>query len=355
MTMLPLQFLILTVAGWVNRRQQDVIEYLQEENRILREHVGDRRLRFTDAQRRRLATKARKLSRKTLAGMDPIVTPGTLLRWYRNLVARKYDGSRARQTGRPRTARNIEQLVVRMARENPSWGYTRIRGALRNLGHEVGRNTIKRMLAANGTEPTSTRRKGMSWETFLKLHWGAIAAADFFAVEVLTHAGLIRFLVFFVIDLKSRRVRIAGIAPEPDSRWVKQVARNLTDVDDGFLIGTRYLIHDRDPLFTDEFRQVLRSGGVKTVKLPARSPDLNAYAERFVRSVREECLSRVIPLGERHLRWVVGEYVKHYHLERNHQGLGNELIEPSGVPGHGRVVCRQRLGGLLRYYHRRAA
>ena len=136
------------------------------------------------------------------------------------------------------------------------------------------------ILAANGIEPASTRRKGMSWETFLRLHWGAIAVADFFAVEVLTHAGLLRFLVFFVIDLKNRRVRIAGIAPEPDSRWVKQVARDLTDVDDGLLHGTRYLIHDRDPLFTDEFRQVLRSGGVKTVKLPARSPDLNAYAER---------------------------------------------------------------------------
>jgi len=355
MSTLPPQFLILTAAGWVNRLQQDVIEYLLEENRILREHVGDRRLRFTDGQRRRLATKARKLSIKTLAGMDPIVTPDTLLRWYRNLIARRYDGRKERKAGRPRIARKVDQLVIRMAPENPSWGYARIRGALRNLGHEVGRNTIKRILAANGIEPTSPRRKGMSWETFLKLHWGAIAAADFLSVEVLTHAGLIRFLVFFVIDLKSRRVRIAGTAPEPDGRWVKQVARNLTDVDDGFLNGTRYLIHDRDPLFTDEFRQVLRSGGVKTVKLPARSPDLNAYAERFVRSIREECLSRVIPLGERHLRWVVGEYVKHYHLERNHQGLGNELIEPVGVPEQGRVACRQRLGGLLRYYYRRAA
>ncbi len=355
MNTLPLQFLILTVAGWVNRRQQDVIEYLQEENRILREHVGDRRLQFTDTQRRRLAVKARKLGRRTLAGLDPIVTPDTLLRWYRNLVARKYDGSRVRKAGRPRTGRNIEELVVRMARENPSWGYTRIRGALRNLGREVGRNTIKRILAANGIEPATVRRKGMSWETFLKLHWGAIAAADFFTVEALTRVGLIRFLVFFVIDLKSRRVKIAGIAPEPDGRWIKQVARNLTDVEDGFLNGTRYLIHDRDPLFTKEFRQILRSSGVKTVKLPAQSPDLNAYAERFVRSIREESLSRVIPLGERHLRWVVGEYVKHYHLERNHQGLGNELIEPSGDFGQGRVACRERLGGLLRYYYRRAA
>jgi transposase InsO family protein len=355
MSTLPLQFLILTVAGWVNRNQQDVIDYLQEENRILREHVGDRRLRFTDAQRRRLATKARRLSHKTLTGLGPIVTPDTLLRWYRNLVARKYDGSEARRVGRPRTARDVEQLVVRMARENPTWGYTRIRGALRNLGHEIGRNTIKRILAANGIEPASTRRKGLSWETFLKLHWGAIAAADFFTVEVLTHAGLIRFLVFFVIDLKSRRVRIAGMAPEPDGRWMRQMARNLTDAEEGFLNGTRYLIHDRDPLFTNELREILMSSGVDTVKLPAQSPDLNAYAERFVRSIREECLSRVVPLGERHLRWVIGEYVEHYHLERNHQGLGNELIERSSATGQGRVGCRERLGGLLKYYYRRAA
>lgn len=161
MDTLLLQFLTLTVAGWISRRQQDVIEYLQEENRILREHVGDRRLQFTDTQRRSLATKARKLSRKTLAGMNPIVTPDTLYRWYRSLVARKYDGSKARKAGRPRMERSIEQLVVRMARENPSWGYTRIRGALRNLGHDVGRNTIKRMPAANDIEPTSIRRKAL--------------------------------------------------------------------------------------------------------------------------------------------------------------------------------------------------
>jgi transposase InsO family protein len=161
--------------------------------------------------------------------------------------------------------------------------------------------------------------------------------------------------VFFVIDLKSRRVRIGGFAPEPDGRWIKQMARNLTDGEDGFLNGTRYLIHDRDPLITTEFREVLRAARVETVKLPAQSPDLNAYAERFVRSIREECLSRVIPLGERHLRWVIGEYVRHYHLDRNRQGIGNELIEPCEEIGQGRVECRERLGGLLRYYYRKAA
>ncbi len=212
MSTLPLQFLILTVAGWVNRGQQDVIEYLREENRILREHVGHRRLRFTDAQRRCLARKARRLHRKTLTGIEPIVTPDTLLRWYRNLIARKYDGSGARRVGRPRTGEIMEHRVIRMAQENPGWGYTRIRGALRNLGHEIGSNTIKRMLSANDIEPASIRRKGMSWATFLKLHWGVIAATDFFTVEVLTRAGLIRFLVFFVIDLRSASVSCRSTA-----------------------------------------------------------------------------------------------------------------------------------------------
>ncbi|MFH1572413.1 MAG: integrase core domain-containing protein [Acidobacteriota bacterium] len=355
MSTLPFQLLVAALAGWVNRGQQDVIEYLQEENRVLREHLGGKRLHFTDAQRRRLATKAKAISRQTLFGIGPVVTPDTLLRWFRTLVARKYDGSKAREAGRPRTSVDIEQLIVRMASSNPRWGYTRIRGALRNLGHEVGRNTIKRILAANGIEPARVRCKGMSWETFLKSHWGVIAATDFFSVEVLTSVGLIRYFVLFVIDLKTRRVKVAGFIPQPDGRWMKQVARNLNDVYDGFLAGFRYLIHDRDPLFTEEFRAVLKAGGVRTVKLPAQSPDLNAFAEKFVRSIKDECLSQIIPLGERHLRRAVTEYTEHYHFERNHQGLGNELIERPTLEVRGRVQCRERLGGVLKYYHRRAA
>jgi transposase InsO family protein len=287
--------------------------------------------------------------------MDPIVTPDTLFRRSRRLIARKYDGSQARGIGRPKTPAAIERLVVRMSRDNPGWGYTRIPGALRNLGHEIGRNTIKRMLCANGIQPASIRRKGMSWETFLKVHWGAIAAADFFNVEVLTHAGLIRYFVLFVIDLKTRRVKIAGVVSEANGCWMKQMARNLADEYDGFLNGMRYLIYDRDPLFTEPFRAILKASGVNTVKLPAQSPDLNAYAERFVRSIKEECLLHVVPLSERHLRKVIAEYVDHYHLERNHQGLCNEMIVQPVDVAAGQVACRVRLGGLLKYYYRKAA
>ena len=355
MNVLPLQFLMLIFAGWVNRHQQDVIEYLQEENRALREQLRGKRLRFTDQQRRRLAAKAKAVGRKGLFEIGSVVTPDTLLRWHRQLIARKYDSSETRRPGRPKTAVEIEKLILRMAGENPRWGYTRIRGALYNVGHEIGRNTIKRILLENGFDPI--HKRGMSWKMFLKAHWGAIAATDFFSVEVITRSGLVRYFVLFVIDLKSRRVEIAGICPQPDGVWMSQIARNLTDYEDGFLNGSSYLIHDRDALFTRSFRGVLESSGVKTVKLPARSPNLNGYAERFVRSIKSECLAQIIPLGERHLRHAVKEYTEHYHLERNHQGLDNQLIERPQcvIDMNAAVVRHERLGGVLNYYERRAA
>ncbi len=351
---LQLQFLMSIFAGWVNRSQQDVIEYLEEENRVLREQLGGKRLLLTDAQRRRLAAKAKVIGRKGLFKISTLVTPDTLLRWYRELIAKKYDGSKNRAIGRPRTAPEIAQLVVLMARSNPTWGYTRIRGALRNLGHQIGRNTIKRILLEHGIRPAPLR--GMSWETFLRAHWGAIAATDFFSVEVVSWTGLVRYFVLFVIDLQTRRVEIAGIAPQPDGEWMKQIARNLTDADEGFLNGARCLIHDRDPLFTEAFKGILKMSGVDTVKLPAHSPDLNSYAERFVCSIKSECLGQIIPLGERHLRTAVREYTEHYHRERNHQGLDNELIEkPSDEPDMDSAVeCEERLGGVLKYYRRAA-
>ncbi len=357
MNTLQLQSLMFLFAGWVNRAQQDIIEYLQEENRVLREQLGGKPPLFTDDQRRRLATKAKAIGRKGLLEIGTIVTPDTLLRWYRTLIAKKYDGSAARKPGRPKTAAEIEHLIMHIARHNPTWGYTRIRGALYNLGHDIGRNTIKRILLDHGIDPAPLRNKGLSWSTFLKAHWGAIAATDFFSVEVLTRKGLVRYFVLFIIDLQTRRVNIAGIVQQPDGQWMQQIARNLTAVDDGFLNGCRYLIHDRDPLFTEAFRALLKSADVETIRLPPRSPNLNAYAERFVRSIKSECLGRIIPLGERHLRKSVMEYTKHYHFERNHQGLDNRLIEGLlDVPDLNRPIeCNERLGGILKYYYRKAA
>ena len=297
---------------------------------------------------------AKPLGRRRLREISPIVTPDTLLRWYRELVAKKYDGSARRGPGRPRIVGEIQRLIVEMAMDNPRWGYTRIQGALANLGYTVGRNTIKRILAENGIDPAG--RRPTSWKTFLKAHWGVIAATDFFTIEVITWRGLVRYFVLFVIDLKMRRIEIAGIAASPDGRWMCQIARNLTDGEDGFLLQSRYLIHDRDPLFTKGIREILDGSGVRPVRLPSRSPNLNAYAERFVRSIQSECLAQVIPIGERHLRHAVTEYIEHYHRERNHQGLGNELIDRrvEDYRGIGTIECRERIGGLLRHYPRAA-
>jgi putative transposase len=355
---LYLQFILFTLAGWVNRHQQEVIEYLQAENQALREQLGNKRIRWTDAQRRRLAEKAKAIGRSALHQLGTVVTPDTLLRWYGNLVAAKYDGSKNRGPGRPPTKLDIVSLVVRMAKENPCWGCTRLRGALYNLSHEIARNTIKNILLAQGLEPAPERGRRTSWPTFIKSHLGAIAGADFFTVEVLRGFGLVRYYVFFIIDIATRRVHIAGITSQPCEAWMRQIARNLTDCIDGFLNHMRYLILDRDSLYTCAFRGMLKDAGVKVVQLPARSPDLNSYAERWIRSLRSECLSRVIPLGERHLRNLISEYLAHYHGERNHQGPGNRLIEPlvaNTNSGKGVIRRRERLGGVLNYYYREVA
>ncbi len=244
------QFLLLVLAGWVNRQQQDVIDYLQEENRVLRAGLRGKRLRLSDDDRRRRSR--------------PRLWAGR--RWPR----------------------------------------------LRPLPHPL------RFCAGTAT---SSQPSTMAART------GAQA------------------------DLRRRRISVSSFG-----EWMKQAARNLTDMWDGFLLGKRYLIHDRDPLFTEAVRGLLRDSGVKPLRLPANSPNLNAYAERFVLSIRRECLDRFVPLSERHLRTAVTEYVVHYHTERNHQGLGNELLTPlpASANSAGPIVSRERLGGILNYYCRAA-
>ena len=206
-------------------------------------------------------------------------------------------------------------------------------------------------------EPAPQRERKTTWKEFLSRHRDVMVAADFFTIEAWTRQGLTRFLVLFFIDLASRRVEIGGVARQANGLWVSQVARNLSDAEEGFLNGKRYLIHDRDPLFTAEFLEILKSSGVQSLQLPPCSPNLNAYAERFVRTIKESCLERIILFGEGSLRKAIQEFVEHYHRERNHQGLGNRLIaqeEPHGR-SDGAIQCRQRLGGMLNYYYRQAA
>jgi putative transposase len=273
----PFSFLVTSLAGWMNQHQQHVIEFLMEENRVLQEQIGDRRLRFSDDQRRRLAAKAKKLGRRLLAQVATIVTPETLLAWHRKLVAQKYDGSSYRRPGRFPTPKEIAALIVRMAEENRGWGYRRIQGALSNLGHVLAHNTIANILKRNGIEPAPERSRKTTWKEFLNRHWQQIVASDFFTIEVWTATGLKRFVVLFFMELSTRRVEIAGIASRANGLWMTQIARNVSDDGDGFLKGKRYLIHDRDPLYTREFLSMLDEHGIESVKLPPRSPNLKVY------------------------------------------------------------------------------
>jgi putative transposase len=347
--------LVVCLAGWLTQQQNRLIDFLMEENRTLHELLGRKRPTLNDQQRRRLAIKAKPISRKVLQEICSLVTPDTLLRWHKRLVARKYDGSQSRNPGRPPVMKTIKELIVRMARENQGWGYTRIKGALDNLGHEIGRSTILRTLRENGIDPAPERRRSTSWKEFLKAHWEGLAAADLFTVEAWTWSGLVRFHVFFAMEVATRRVHIAGISAHPHGVWMEQLARNLTDPVDGFLRHCKLLLHDRDSLFTRRFDSILSSAGVRPVILPVRSPNLNAYAERFVKSIRTELLDKLIFLGEEHLRRTLSCYLAHYHQERNHQALENKLIEPEELRAEGRVCRRQRLGGMLNYYYREAA
>ena len=189
----------------------------------------------------------------------------------------------------------------------------------------MARGTIANILKEHGLEPAPERLKRTTWREFLAAHWDVLAAADFFTVEVWMPRGLTRFTVLVLIELATRRVQVAGMTAEPDGAWVTQLTRNATDAVDGFLLGTRFLIHDRDPLFTSAVRDTLAAGGVEALRLPARSPNLNAFAERFIRTIKESCLERLVLIGEGSLRRAIREFVDHYHHERNHQGLSNKL------------------------------
>jgi putative transposase len=348
---IPLQLIVAALSGWLAQEQRDVIAFLREENRVLKAQLSGRRVRMTDDQRRRLAVLGRQIGRGMLREIATLVTPDAILRWHRELVACKWTRQR-RRVGRPGVQGAIRILVLRMAGENPTWGYTRLQGALRNAGHRVARTTIAKILRDAGMPPVPERPQ--TWHTFLKAHWPAVVAADFFTTEVWTARGLVTYYTLFFIELASRRVHVLGSTPYPDERFMMQVVRTLTATDSP-LPSHAVFISDRDRNWSGAVMALLQSAGARVVQTPVRAPNCNAHAERFVRSIKYQCLNRLVPLGERHLRRSLAEYLAHYHHERNHQGIGNELIvgPPTCTPC-GPVRRRQRIGGLLNYYHRAA-
>jgi len=351
--------LLAYVTGLVNQRLLLQNEYLVAENLILKAHLAQR-LRLSDSERSTLAEIGKRLGRKALAEVTCVAKPDTILAWYRRLIAHKFDGSKQRcYPGRPRIGREVEALVVRFARENSGWGYDRIVGALANLGHRLSDQTVGNILRRHGIAPAPKRSQNTTWADFIRAHMAVLAGADFFTAEVLTWRGLVTYYVLFFIHLDSRQVNLAGITRYPNELWMQQMARNATDESGGSLAQRRYLLHDRDTKFCASFQAILATGGTKPVALPPRSPNLNAFAERWVRSVKRECLSKLILFGEGSLRRALTEFIAHYHAERNHQGKNNVLLFPDSALDckvvASSVHCRERLGGLLKYYSTRAA
>jgi len=279
------------------------------------------------------------------------VSPQTVLRWHRELVRRKWTFRGKRRPGRPRLAREIAAMVLRLARENPRWGYQRIQGELQKLGVSISATAICSLLHRHGLQP-APRRDGPSWREFLTQQAAGIVACDFFCVET---AWLKTLYVLFFIELSTRKVHLAGVTAHPCSAWVAQQARNLAIEDR--LAKTHFLIRDRDATYSGPFDEVFRSERVRVIRTPIRSPKANAVAERFVRTVRRECLDHVLVLGDRHLERTLGEFVRHYNKERPHRGLSLQTPEPRPTlhRAHGEVVRVVRLGGLINEYHRLAA
>jgi transposase InsO family protein len=265
-----------------------------------------------------------------------IVQPQTLLKWHRPLVASKWNFSRRRKVkpGRMPVSIEVQKLVVQLARENPSWGYDRIVGALANLGYSISDQTVGNILKRQGLGPAPERKRHTTWTEFIGRHKEVLWATDFFTTEVWTATGLTTFYVLFFLHLRTRRIVLGGMTPVPNEAWSKQIARNVTD-DDGPLANARFLLHDRDAKFSENFDALFRAASIQPVKLPPQSPNLNAFAERWVRSVKEECLDQLILLGERSLRHSLNDYVAHHQHERNHQGLANVIPFP-----HQRTVCQ---------------
>jgi len=286
-------------------------EYLVTENRMLRHQIKGR-VRLSAGERKMLAAIGKKLDKQALAEVARIVTSDTILAWHRTLVAQKCDGSQQRTgPGRPTIDQELEALVVRLAQENRSWGYDRLVGALANLGYRVSDQTVGHILKRHGLPPAPEREKTTTWSEFIRTHLDVLVATDFFTAEVWTWGGLVTYYVLFCIHLGSRQVHIAGMTPHPNEAWMVQVARNLTMDEWGFLSPGQYLIHDRDRKYCPAFAQIIDDAGVKRLPLPPRSPNLNAYAERWGRSVKDEALSRMILFGEGSLRHTLNEYVGH--------------------------------------------
>ena len=314
------------ITGSVDQELMLRDEYLVTENRILRNQITGR-VRLTDGERTTLAEIGKRLGKQALQEVATIVKPDTILAWHRKLIAQKFDGSQKRRSpGRPTIAAELEGLVVRIAQENRTWGYDRITGALTHLGYTISDQTVGNVLKCHGIPPVPERKKTTTWKAFIRIHMDVLVATDFFTTEVWTWCGLVTYYVLFFMHLGSRKIHVAGVTAHPDQRWMTQIARNVTMAGLGLLEARAVL--DPRPRWEvcPAVQRIIDAAGVKRVPLPSRSPNLNAYAERWVRSVKDEVLSRLILLASAPCGIPYNSMQNHHHVERPHQGVGNVIL-----------------------------
>jgi transposase InsO family protein len=343
------RLLELVVLRFRSEREKEIeILLLRHQLRVLERQLA--RPQPTQADRALLAAFSRVVPRHAWR-RSAFVTPATLLRWHRAVVARRWTYPR-RGPGRPSTTAEVRALVVRLARENPGWGYRRIQGELAGLGVKLAASTVWAILKEAEIEP-APKRMQTSWSDFLRQQAASILECDFLTVDTMF---LRRFYVLFFVELATRRVWLAGITTNPDGRWVAQQARNLLMTLDDEDVRPRFLVRDRDSKFSRDFDEVFRSRGIRVIKAPVRAPKARAHAERWVGTVRRECLDRILIVGRRHLQHVLTAYVAHYNEHRPHRALHQRPPLRKSPRGDeqpidlDRVRRRDLLGGLIHEY-----
>ena len=360
--------LLLLIAGSTQKELASQIRYLKIENDVLRSKLP-KRVPVTEKERNKLVKFGSKLG-KALGELVTIVHPDTLRRWIRE--AGKQAKRKATKVGRPKTREEIRELIIKLAREN-DWGYTRIMGELKKLGIKPpSRNTVKNILKENGLEPGPKRGAG-TWDEFLKIHAATLWQCDFYAKKVLTIKGFRDLFLLVFIHVDTRRVFIAPSTFHPNEAWVEEQAKAFLKHVDETGLGATVVMHDRDTKFTASFDEVLKLANLDVKKTSHRSPNTNAFVERFIQTLQQECLDYFIVFGEQHMDHIVSEALAYYHEERPHQAKENDplvLATPNVKPTKAKrkkkdesapdvipvsqIQCHQRLGGLLKHYYRRA-